>query len=161
MRTMPLKNTPARKALAVTIWLQHKHPQAQKTLGRMNTAKRFEHFKAYAKTMVGEKKIREILLSPIDPEKAGKKISDYLIQKNKDPKKALDDLLRIQKEVGNPVERKLSFAKELVRHAKKIKIPKENMRSYIKEINHLVAGTHETLTIPLLFAELELEKLQK
>jgi len=156
------KNTPARKALAVTVWLQHKHPEASRISGRMNTAKRFQHFKAYAKTMVSEEKVREILLSPITPEQAGIQIAEYLIQKTKNPKKALSKLRQIENEVGKPIERELSFAKELIKHAKKIKIPKEKMMDYIKEINHLVAGTHETLTIPLLFAELELEnKLQK
>ena len=151
------KNTPARKALAPTFWFQHKHPEPG-TIGRVTTAKRYQHMRAYAKEMIPNQKIREIILQPIEIKQAGAQIANYLIQKTGNKKDALIELNKIENELLDPLKHRFSLTKEIIKHGKKIKIPAEKMKEYEGQTDHLIRSAHQLIFDTIEWATKELKK---
>lgn len=156
------KNTPARKALASTVWFQHKHPQVG-VVGRITTAKRYHQFQAYVKEIVKNEKFREIILANKNELSAGKQFVEYLLKKTGTPKKAIEELQRIRlTEIEDPFKHtRFELYRTIIKHARKTKIPVEKIKNYTKETNHIIASSHQELIAVLDLAEIELEKMIK
>lgn len=157
---MSPKNTPARKALASTIWFQHKHPEtAIGPIGRITTAKRFHQFKAYVKEMVQNENIRNIILSNRSEVDASKQIVQYLIQKTGNIKNALAELKKLrQNEVKDPFRSpKFALKRETIRHARKMKLQKREAKEYARETTHIISSSQQQINGILDLAEIQLE----
>ncbi len=154
------KNTPARKALASTVWFQHKHPEtAPGNIGRITTAKRYQHMKRYARDLIKDQKLREIILSPVEPKSSGKLIVGYLIEKTGSAENAFVELKRMQKELGNPLNPRFGYTRELLKYSRKKGIPKEKFKEYDKETAHIIAASFQMIVFPLMRAEMQLEQM--
>lgn len=164
MRRMPLKNTPARKAIAVTAKFQYRHPEtvAQAKAGRITTAKRFHHFQEYVKAMVENEEIRGIILKSKNEVEASNAIVNHLLKKTGSQKNALEELKRIRRyEVANPFSNsRFGLYREALKHAKKVKTQKDKIKEHAGETNHIISTAHQGLIGILGLAELQLEILK-